>query len=78
MLVDDFVITVTTGNKIWAGTDARVYIELYGRHGTRQVNSGELELYGKRGAFERKRLDWFITIFFYLQNILRDILKADH
>lgn len=44
-------MTVYTGDKFFAGTDARVFVELFGQ--TR--NSGEVELAGKKDAFERGR-----------------------
>ena len=40
-----------TGNKFLAGTDARVFVELFGQ----TQNSGEVELAGKKKAFERGR-----------------------
>lgn len=49
--VDNYKVTVYTGNNYLAGTDARVFVELFGR--TR--NSGEVELAGKKNAFEMDR-----------------------
>lgn len=49
--VDNYKVTVYTGNKYLAGTDARVFVELFGQ--TR--NSGEVELAGKKNAFEMDR-----------------------
>ena len=47
-------MTVYTGNENWAGTDARVFVELFGQNAAGQSqNSGEAELAGKKSAFEK-------------------------
>ena len=44
-----------TGNKYLAGTDARVLVELFGQNNGQARNSGEVELAGKKDAFEMGR-----------------------
>lgn len=44
-----------TGNKFLAGTDARVFVELFGKNDGHVRNSGEVELTGKKDAFEMGR-----------------------
>ena len=44
-----------TGNKYLAGTDAKVFIELFGKKNRQARNSGEVELAGKKDAFEMGR-----------------------
>ena len=53
--VDNYKVTVSTGNKFLAGTDARVFVELFGQSHGQTRNSGEVELAGKKDAFERGR-----------------------
>ena len=49
--VENYEVTVYTGNAFMAGTDARIYVELFGE----SRNSGEVELAGKKSAFARGR-----------------------
>ena len=49
--VENYEVTVYTGNAFMAGTDARIYVELFGE----SRNSGEVELAGKKNAFARGR-----------------------
>ena len=49
--VENYEVTVYTGNAFMAGTDARIYVELFGE----SRNSGEVELVGKKSAFARGR-----------------------
>ena len=57
--VDNYKVTVYTGNKFLAGTDARVFVELFGKNNGQARNSGEVELAGKKDAFEMGR--WACT-----------------
>lgn len=53
--VDNYKVTVYTGIKYLAGTDARVFVELFGQNNGQSQNSGEVELAGKKDAFEMGR-----------------------
>lgn len=54
------MVTVYTGDKIGAGTDARVFINLIGK----KASSGEIELTGgDKDIFERNE---FINFYIYL------------
>lgn len=48
--VDNYMVTVYTGNKYLAGTDARIFVELFGQYYGQ--NSGEVELAASKNAFE--------------------------
>lgn len=48
----NYIVTIYTGNKYLAGTDSRVFVELFGQTGT----TGEVEMAGSKNAFERSRL----------------------
>ena len=54
-VVDNYKLTVSTGNRYLAGTDARVFVELFGQNNGQARNSGEVELAGKKDAFEMGR-----------------------
>lgn len=54
-VVDNYKLTVYTGNRYLAGTDARVFVELFGQNNGQARNSGEVELAGKEDAFEMGR-----------------------
>lgn len=54
-VVDNYKLTVYTGNRYLAGTDARVFVELFGQNNGQALNSGEVELAGKEDAFEMGR-----------------------
>lgn len=54
-VVDNYKLTVYTGNRYLAGTDARVFVELFGQNNGQALNSGEVELAGKKDAFEMGR-----------------------
>lgn len=49
--VENYEVTIYTGNAFMAGTDARIFVELFGE----LRNSGEVELTGKKSAFARGR-----------------------
>ncbi len=49
-LVIPYEITVFTGDKLGAGTDAKVFIQMYGLHGKTE----EIVLKSKSDTFERK------------------------
>lgn len=51
--VDNYKVTAYTGNEYMAGTDARVFVELFGQNYGQSQNSGEVELAGSKNAFER-------------------------
>ncbi len=46
-----YKVTVYTGDKRGAGTDANVFINIFGEHG----NTGERKLDNNRNNFERKQ-----------------------
>lgn len=52
-----YEITVVTGDRDSAGTDAQVYITLFGAQG----NSGEVPLINQRDNFERRQTDGFTS-----------------
>ena len=54
-LVLPYEVTVTTGDLLNAGTDADVFLQLYGEDG----KSEEMKLHNKTDNFERKAVDKF-------------------
>ena len=54
----EYQVEVFTGDVRWAGTDANVYLTLFGEYG----DSGEKELLesNNRNKFERKQIDRFV------------------
>jgi hypothetical protein len=46
-------LTVYTGSEPFAGTDAKVFVELYGFLEGKNTSSGEAQLHAKDGHFER-------------------------
>ncbi|KAL9955246.1 hypothetical protein ACROYT_G036540 [Oculina patagonica] len=60
--VDNYKVTVYTGNKYMAGTDAKVFVELFGQNHGQEQNSGEVELAGNKNAFEMGGFDTFNVI----------------
>ncbi|KAL5006870.1 hypothetical protein ScPMuIL_015676 [Solemya velum] len=51
-----YKISVYTGDKRGAGTDANVYVTVFGENG----DSGEKKLHSKKNNFERKQVDEFV------------------
>jgi len=72
--VDNYKVTVYTGNKFLAGTDARVFVELFGQ----TQNSGEVELAGKKKAFERGSVDAFNVISPNLGRLTKLTIRHDN
>lgn len=72
--VDNYIVTIYTGNNFFAGTDARVFVELFGQ--TR--NSGEVELAGKKNAFERDSVDIFNVISPNLGRLTKLTIRHDN
>ena len=52
----EYTATVYTGDIIWAGTDARVFVEIFGEI----QSSGEVELEGADNPFERGRWEMLL------------------
>lgn len=69
--VDNYKLTVYTGNRYLAGTDARVFVELFGQNNGQARNSGEVELAGKKDAFEMGSVDTFNVISPNLGKLIR-------
>ncbi|XP_031550609.1 zinc metalloproteinase nas-13-like [Actinia tenebrosa] len=60
--VENFRLTVYTGNLPFAGTDAKVFVELYGILAGERTNSGEVQIYAKDGHFETGGTDKFNVV----------------
>jgi hypothetical protein len=56
--ITDYIVTVTTSNVMFGGTDAKVYVHLYGEHGeTGDIHLAKPE--GGKNPFEQGRVDVF-------------------
>ncbi|XP_068675014.1 hatching enzyme 1.2-like [Montipora foliosa] len=72
--VENYAVTVYTGNIYMAGTAARVFVELFGE----LRNSGEVELAAKRGAFYRGSVDTFNVVSPKLGNVVKLTIRHDN
>lgn len=72
--VENYEVTVYTGNAFMAGTDARIYVELFGE----SRNSGEVELAGKKSAFARGSVDTFNIVSPNLKHLVKLTIRHDN
>ncbi|XP_067043958.1 zinc metalloproteinase nas-4-like isoform X2 [Acropora muricata] len=72
--VENYEVTVYTGNAFMAGTDARIYVELFGE----SRNSGEVELAGKKSAFARGSVNTFNIVSPNLKHLVKLTIRHDN
>nr|QNH72399.1 toxin candidate TRINITY_DN16138_c0_g1_i1 [Ceriantheomorphe brasiliensis] len=75
----NYKVTVYTGEYLMAGTNARVYINLFGESFDRLLSSGEAEVAtgGKRDDFERGSVKTFLTVSPYLGTLKKLTIRHD-